>query len=108
MTKDYEQLWNGVTCTTDEAQAVLALAEILADKEGRAFVSHLGGKDAELCIEILDDVSYKSHLPLSPPQTVSSGRRGIQPQTRTEAGLLRHAEKTRKILWTIAGFRDYN
>jgi len=31
MTKDYEQLWNGVTRTTDEAQAVLALAEILAD-----------------------------------------------------------------------------
>jgi len=63
MTKDYDQLWKGVTLTTGEAQAVLALAEILADKEGRAFVSRLGGGDARLCIEILDDVSHDCIVP---------------------------------------------
>ena len=67
MTKDYEQLWKGVTHITDEAQAVRALADILADNEGRRFVSRLGGKDAELCIEILDDVSRDLHFPPSPP-----------------------------------------
>ena len=73
MTRDYEQLWEGVTRITDEAQAVQALANILADKEGRAFVSRLGGKDAELCIEILDDVSHDLHFSLSPPQTITLG-----------------------------------
>lgn len=96
MTKDHKQLWEDVTRTTDEAQAVLALSEILADKEGRAFVSRLGGVDAGLCIEILDDVSHRLRFPLSPfaTQTISLGHRGMQPQTRREAGFLRHVEKT--------------
>jgi len=63
MTKDYEQLWKSVASATEAAQAVGTLAEILADKEGRVFISRLGGKDAELCIEILDDVSRDPSFP---------------------------------------------
>ena len=57
MTRDYQQLWGGVTTTTDEVQTVRALAKILADKEGRVFISCLDSKDAGSCIEILDNVS---------------------------------------------------
>lgn len=63
MTKDYEELWDGVTNAANEAQAVRTLAEILTDKEGRVFISRLGSKDAELCIEVLDRVSHGLHFP---------------------------------------------
>lgn len=67
MAKDFRRLWKDVTNTIDEAKAVRILAEILADKEGRAFISRLERKDAELCIEILDHVSYNlDFLPLRP------------------------------------------
>jgi len=65
-TKDYRRLWNGIAGATDKARS---LAEILADKEGRAFISRLDERDAELCIEILGDVSYSLHLPFFLPQT---------------------------------------
>ena len=61
MTKDYQQLWKHVTSATDEAKATRTLAEILADQEGRAFISRLERKDAELCIDILDRVSRDPH-----------------------------------------------
>ena len=63
MSKDYQRLWKDVTSATDEAKAVRTLAEILVDKEGRAFASRLERKEAELCIEILDRVSRDFHLP---------------------------------------------
>jgi len=63
MAKNYGELWKGVTSATNAAQAVRTLGEILADKEGRTFISRLGSKDAELCIEILDDVSHESYFP---------------------------------------------
>ena len=56
MAKNYQRLWKEVTSTTDEAKAVRTLAEILAEKEGRTFISRLERRDAELCIEILDHV----------------------------------------------------
>jgi hypothetical protein len=56
MAKDYQRLWKDTTGITDEAKAVRALAAILTDKEGRAFISHLDHKDVQLCIEILDYV----------------------------------------------------
>ena len=56
MAKDYSQLWKIVASISDEGKAVRTLAEILLDKEGRAFISNLE-RDAELCIEILDRVS---------------------------------------------------
>ena len=62
MVKDYRRLWKDVTNTIDEARAVRTLADILADKEGRTFISRLEHKDAELCIEILDRVSHDLHL----------------------------------------------
>ena len=62
MAKDYRRLWKDVTSTTDEAKAVRTLAMILADKEGRVFISRLERGDAELCIEILDHVSRYLHL----------------------------------------------
>ena len=74
MTKRYQQLWGGVTTTADETQTVRALAEILANREGRVFISCLNSQDVGLCIETLDNVSRNLHLlPSPPPQTVPSG-----------------------------------
>jgi len=103
MTKDYEEMWKGVTNATDEAQAVQALAEMLADNEGRTFVSCLGDKDAELCIEILDSVSRDPHFPFPSPQAISLGHRRIQSQNYREASFLRNLEETCRALWTTAG-----
>jgi len=109
MTKDPQRLWEGVTNATDGVQAVQTLTGILADKKGRVFISRLGSKDAELCVEILDDVSHNLHSPHSPqPQTVSSGYHNAQPQTRREADFLRHVEETRRVSWTTAGSREDN
>ena len=57
MAKDYPRLWKYVASARDEGKAVRTLAEILVDKEGRAFIGTLKRADAELCIEILDHVS---------------------------------------------------
>ena len=62
MAKGYQQLWKDVTNATDDAKAVRTLAGILADREGRTFISRLERKDAELCIKILDRVGYGSRL----------------------------------------------
>ena len=81
MSKDYGKLWGRVANTTDEGKAVRTLAEILADKEGRAFISHLGRENAELCMEILDHVSCDPYL--LPSIVVSdslSGHRSAQTQ----------------------------
>ena len=56
MAENYPRLWKEVTSAIDEAKAVRTLAEILAEKEGRNFISRLGRRDVELCIEILDHV----------------------------------------------------
>jgi len=64
MAKDHGRLWKEVAGTTDEGKAIRTLAEILADKEGGTFVSNLGHKDAELCIEILNRVSRNPRLSL--------------------------------------------
>ena len=82
MTKNYEELWRSVTNAANAAQAAQTLGEILADKEGRVFISRLGSKDAELCIEILDDVSHDLYFPLSPPQMIALGHRMGWPQAR--------------------------
>ena len=67
MAKDYQRLWKDVTSVTDGSKAVRTLAGILVDKEGRAFISRLERKEAELCIEILDHVSCNLHLLLLSP-----------------------------------------
>ena len=69
MAKDYQRLWKEVASGLDEAKSVRTLAEIVVDKEGRAFVSRLERGDAELCIEILDHVGRLSHFP--PPLSLS-------------------------------------
>jgi len=66
MAKDYQRLWRDVTSANDDGEAVRILAEIVLDKEGRAFISNLERDDAELCIEILDRVSHDLYLPPSP------------------------------------------
>lgn len=83
MAKNYRRLWKDITNTIDEAKAVRILAEILVDKEGRAFVSHLDRKDAELCIEILGLVSC--NLRLLPPFAVSDDLRRPSQSTTSEA-----------------------
>ena len=57
MAKNFQRLWKGVIDATDEAVAVRALVDILADSEGRAFALSLDRQDTEYCIEILDRVS---------------------------------------------------
>jgi len=58
MAQDYQDLWTHVTNTDDEAQAAQILAKILADKEGRDFISRLDKENVESCIKILDNVSH--------------------------------------------------
>ena len=71
MAKDYQRLWAHITGTTDESRAVRTLVEILADREGRTFISRLERKEAELCIDILDHVSRD--LDLLPSFVLSGG-----------------------------------
>ena len=71
MAKDYDTLWEGVTHATTEAEAVRALAQIVVDKQGRAFTLGLKPKDAELCVETLDYVSCD--LRLLPVSVASDG-----------------------------------
>jgi len=95
MATDYQQLWGRVTTTTSEAQNVRALAGIVADKEGRVFISRLDSKEAVSCIDILDNVSRNLRFSLSPPpQALSSGHCRMQHRTSREAGILRHIEET--------------
>ena len=58
MAKNHQRLWQEVTSSIEEAAAVRALANILVDREGRAFVLRLDPKDAEYCIDILDRVNH--------------------------------------------------
>ena len=96
MAKDYEKLWKGVTSATNEAQAVWALAQIVFDKQGRAFTLDLKLEDAELCVEILDYVSCDLCLPprLRRLRRPSPGYHRAEPQTRREERVLPHAETT--------------
>ena len=71
MAKNYQRLWKDVTNANGEVEAVRTLANILTDREGRAFILSLERPDAELCIEILDRVSH--HLDLVPSLVVSDG-----------------------------------
>ena len=62
MAKDFQGLWKDVTGAEDEAAAIRALAEILVEKDGRAFVSRLELKYTEFCIDVLDRVSHDSRI----------------------------------------------
>ena len=73
MAESYSQLWNSVANTNDKAEAVLALSKISTDKEGRDFIVSLGREEIQLCINILDRVSFDLHLPLSSSQMVHQG-----------------------------------
>jgi len=96
MAKDYRQLWEVAAGANNEAQAVQTLSNILADEEGRAFISGLDSERAESCVKILDNVSRDTYPPHLPPlHTVSLGCCRARPQTCREAGLLHYLEKTR-------------
>ena len=71
MADHYQQLWKDVTNANGEVEAVRTLAEILTDREGRAFILSLERPDAELCIDILDRVSHC--LDLDPSLVDSDG-----------------------------------
>ena len=77
MAKDYQRLWNDVTHAIDETESVRILAEILVDKKGRAFISRLERRDAELCIEILDHVSLDLYLESPSIASDDFSRKGI-------------------------------
>ena len=105
MDKDYRRLWNSAANTIDKARAIRTLAEILADEEGRAFVSRLELKEAELCIELLglashDLLSFLHHL------MVSSGYREAHPRNRRKGRFHRRVEETCRILWTTSTLYD--
>ena len=55
------ELWGRVITTINTTEQVTILASILANQEGRWFVSNLARKEAELCIEILAQVSCGPH-----------------------------------------------
>ena len=59
MAVDFGSLWERAraAATSNEAESVRQMAEILSSKDGRTFISDLGPSDAELCIEILDHVN---------------------------------------------------
>jgi len=61
MAIDHRQLWTDATSANNEAQAIQTLSDILVNKEGRVFLSRLDSRDAELCVEILDNVSRDLH-----------------------------------------------
>ena len=73
MAESYPQLWNSVANTNDKAEAVLALSKISTDKGGRDFIVSLGREEVQLCINVLDRVSFDLHLPLSSSQMVRQG-----------------------------------
>ena len=110
MAKNYPQLWKDITTsrTIYEVKAVRTLARILADNEGRVFISSLKRKDAELCIEVLDHVSRDLYTSSSPPQMALSGHRRRRAQIRREEHFFRHTEKTRWIPWATATRHDDN
>ena len=56
-----------------QSRSVLALSKILTDRAGRDSSLGLRREEAELSINILDRVSFDSHLPLPPPQIVRQG-----------------------------------
>ena len=89
MAKNYQPLWEGVTSAEDEAGAIRILAEILADKEGRGFISRLERKDAKLCIELLDHVSRDLYSPR--PLVVSDGFVRASHNTNSEPPRNRHS-----------------
>jgi len=62
MANDYAQLWKAVTDEADGAEAVRILAKILADKEGEVFISRLERDQANLFIQLWDDVSRELRL----------------------------------------------
>ena len=95
MAQDYQHLWKTVASATDETQAAQTLAKILADKQGRAFISRLERNDVELCVEILDMVSRDARLHHSSlSQTISSGSYEAKPQPHRQTVLHHHLEET--------------
>ena len=62
METDFNRLWKEARSAEDESKSIQSLAKILLSKEGRKFILTLKPKDAELCIEILDNVRS---IPLS-------------------------------------------
>jgi hypothetical protein len=62
MSGDHRQLLAQATSSSDKAESVRILAQILDNEGGKDFVSRLGREDGESCIEILDHVSRRSSL----------------------------------------------
>lgn len=96
MVRNYRQLWNDVASAANEAQAIQTLARILADKEGRFFITLLDGQDADSCTEILGNVSHDLHLPYPLPSDGSSGHHIKRSYICREAYFLPHIEETRR------------
>ena len=107
MTKEYQRLLEDVTNATNKAEAVRALAKIVVDKSGRAFILGLDPKAAKLCVETLDYVSRDPRLcfPLSSPHVVMSGHHRAQPRNRREGSFLHHVEKACRAPRTTARSR---
>jgi len=65
MTEYYPQIWTGIANETEEMQAIQALAGVVAEKDGRVFISRLDGKDAVSCVRILYQVRNNSNSSFS-------------------------------------------
>lgn len=60
---EFARLWAQVVHSTSVSDSVRILAQVLVQRDGRTFISHLKPKDAELCIELLGHVSHGFHYP---------------------------------------------
>ena len=65
MAADFKVSWKQAraAASTDEAECIRILAEIVSSKEGRKFIFALEAKDARACIEILHHVRPHPHKP---------------------------------------------
>lgn len=107
MAKDFQRLWKDVTGTEDEAAAIRALAGILVEKEGRAFVSRLDRKYTDFLIDVLDRVSHDSRIqPPLTPQMVWPGHRNTRSQNHRETGFLCLAEEACRVSWATTRLGD--
>jgi hypothetical protein len=83
--KDSKKLWKSFAKATNEGKVVQILAEILSDEDGGEFISDLERTDAELCIEILTNVSFNPH----PHSSFVVSNTSLRPLRGTSSNLLK-------------------
>ena len=104
----FRQLWKDVTHSIGKDLAVWALAKILAEEEGRAFVLGLDRKDAERCIDIMGHVSHDlcSRSSFWTQMGWPGHCRRQSQNHHRETRFLHHIEQTCRASWETPGADD--